>query len=298
MGPGFDVFGLALDAFSDRVAVRRGPGRGVSVRVAPGGEGGAPAGASRNTAGVVAARMAGEFGLGGRLEVTVQKGVPVGLGLGSSAASAAAAAVAVDRLFGLRLGLDDLVRLAGEGERAAAGAVHYDNAAASVAGGFVIVRGDPPSVTRLEPPRGLAACVAIPDVRVPAAKTRAARGAVPARARMADCTSNVANAAAMAAGFASGDAALACGAAADAIVEPARRRAIPGYDGVRRGALGAGALGVAISGAGPSMIAFAAGRGNLPAIGRAMERGFAGAGVRCRTVRCGPAAAGARRRRA
>ena len=42
----------------------------------------------------------------------------------------------------------------------------------------------------------------------------------------------------------------------DAIVEPARKKMIPGFDKVKNNALSAGAAACTISGAGPSVIAF------------------------------------------
>ena len=72
--------------------------------------------------------------------------------MGSSAASAAAAVVAFDKLYNLRLKGNTLVEFAGVGEKASAGSIHYDNVAASVLGGFVIVKTNPLDVIRIDPP--------------------------------------------------------------------------------------------------------------------------------------------------
>lgn len=290
LGSGFDVFGMALDAFRDTVTVSMSASRGVRVVA----DGGVPAGARSNTAGLVALaamRMAGARGL----EVRVTKRVPVGMGMGSSAASAAAAAVACDRLLSLRLRPAGLVRLAGTGERASAGAVHYDNVAAAVLGGFVIVRTGPLDVVRMAPPRGMRCCVAVPEVAVPPKKTAASRGLVPRRPRLEDATANVSNAAALVAGMARGDTALVGSAMADAIAEPPRRASVPWLEAARRRAVRAGAAGVAISGAGPSIVAVAPAGADIGAIGEAMRRGLAASRVRCRIVECRPTARGAAR---
>ena len=84
--------------------------------------------------------------------------------MGSSAASAAATAVAFNKLFNLKLDGNSLVEFAGSGEKASAGTVHYDNVAASVLGGFVIVKTNPLDVIRIEPPKNLRMCVAIPNL--------------------------------------------------------------------------------------------------------------------------------------
>ena len=291
LGSGFDVFGLALGAFRDTVSVERTARPGVSLVA----DGGVPADPRRNTAGLVALEAARRHLGRGGLAVTVRKRVPVGFGMGSSAASAAAAAVAIDSLLGLGLDGVGLVELAGFGERASAGAVHYDNVAASVLGGFVIVRTGPLNIIRMTPPRGMECCVAIPDIAVPRKKTAVSRSVVPARPRLADATQNVGNAAAMAAGFASRDTGLIGSAMADAIAEPARRRMIPGLASVRQRAIRAGAAGVAISGAGPSVISIGDAGTDMDAVGRAMGRGFASEGVRCRIVRCRPTPRGAAR---
>ncbi len=283
LGPGFDVFGLALDAYFDEVTLER-TGGGISILS----EGGIPTDPDRNTAGIVARVMMERFGITGGVEIRIRKGVPVGFGMGSSAASAAAAAVAFDGLFDLGLDGDTLVECAGAGERASAGAVHYDNVAASVLGGFVIVRTGPLSVIRVDPPEDLVLCVAIPEMDVPPKKTQVSRGAVPERIAMADSVRNLANAAAMVAGFLRGEPEVIGSAIQDVIVEPARKHMIPGFDRVKGDALGAGALGVTISGAGPSVIALLAGSADSGAVADAMRGGFSSAGLGCRTVICGP----------
>ncbi|ABK78505.1 homoserine kinase [Cenarchaeum symbiosum A] len=241
----------------------------------------------KNTAGVVVRAMAKEFGVRGGFDIIIEKGVPAGFGMGSSAASAAAAAAAFDRLMGLGLDQVSLVRLAGKGEKASAGSIHYDNVAASVMGGFVIVR-EGPIVTRIPPPKRLAICVAIPDMKVPPSKTKVSRGVLPARVGIRESVGNISNAAAMAAGFAAGDPAAIGGAAIDCIAEPARKRLIPGFDRVKSGALRAGALGATISGAGPSVVAFLDGTSRLKKVGAAMSKGFQSAGLGCSIVGCRP----------
>lgn len=291
LGSGFDVFGLALDAFWDTVRISTTTDRGVSVVT----DGGVPANARHNTAGLVALEAARRHVKHGGLQVRIRKQVPVGSGMGSSAASAAAAAVAINELLRLDLDAAQLVELAGVGERASAGSIHYDNVAASVLGGFVVVRTDPLNIVKMRPPRDMECCVAVPHIDVPAKKTAASRRVVPRKVRLKDVTKNVSNAAAMVAGFARRDVSLVGSAMSDAIAEPARRRMIPGLESVRRRAMRAGAAGVAISGAGPSVIAVAGDGADMDAIGRAMKRGFASTGVRCHIVRCRPASRGAAR---
>ena len=74
----------------------------------------------------------------------------------------------------------------------------------------------------------------------------------------------------------------------DVIVEPARQHMIPGFAKVKKNAIKAGAYGVTISGAGPSIIAFSKSSANLKKISLAMSKGFADANTKCQTVICKP----------
>ena len=285
LGPGYDVFGLAVDAFHDTVSIREsGDGR-ITISA----DGGVPLDPAKNTAGMVVQAMRDELGIESGIRMTITKGVPAGFGMGSSAASAAAAAVAFDAFCGLNLDRETLVRYAGYGEKASAGSVHYDNVAASVCGGFVVVRPDPLMVTAVRPPSGLAVCIAVPRTDVPEKKTQVSRGVVPSTVPLEKATANLANAALMVAGFLKGDVQLIGDSMVDEIVEPARKHMIPGFDEIKRLASEAGAVGVTISGAGPSVVAFADGMGAIDPIQDAMRRGFESGGVECRTIPCRPA---------
>jgi homoserine kinase len=59
----------------------------------------------------------------------------------------------------------------------------------------------------------------------------------------------------------------------DVVIEPQREALIPGFQDVRRGAMEAGALGCSISGAGPSMFAWAP-EATAPAVLAAMRSAF------------------------
>jgi homoserine kinase len=232
--------------------------------------------------------MAKKFKIKDGLCLKIKKNIPAGFGMGSSAASAAAAAVAFDRLFGLKLNPDLLVQFAGIGEKASAGSVHYDNVAASVLGGFVIVRTNPFNVIKIEPPKDLVLCVAIPKIDVPQKKTQVSRSVLPKEIKLSEHVKNLANAAAIAAGFVKKDSELIGRSISDIIVEPARKHLIPGFDRVKTNALKAGALGVTISGAGPSIISFTRTSEDTDKICSAMKKGFASANVESLAMICKP----------
>ena len=283
LGPGFDVFGLALDAFYDEVCLEKSD-HGIKIQSSDA----IPLVPEKNSAGLVVKEMTKKFKIKSGVVLKIKKGVPAGFGMGSSAASAAAAAVAFDSLFDLNLDSNTLVEFAGMGEKASAGSVHYDNVAASTLGGFVIVRTDPLDVIKIEPPEELVLCIAIPKLDVPIKKTQVSRGVLPKQVKLSDSVRNLSNAAAIVAGFMRKDVELIGSSIKDIIIEPARQHLIPGFNKVKENALRAGALGVTISGAGPSVIAFTSRSSDPRKIGSAMEKGFMSAKIKCSTVVCRP----------
>ncbi|MBT8242362.1 MAG: homoserine kinase [Nitrosopumilus sp.] len=283
LGPGFDVFGLAVDAFYDTVTLTKIK-NGIKIIT----DANIPTNPEKNTAGLVVKNMKRKFKIKQGIEINIKKGIPAGFGMGSSAASAAATAVAFDKLFGLKLDGNSLVEFAGSGEKASAGTVHYDNVAASVLGGFVIVKTNPLDVIRIEPPSNLRMCIAVPTIKVPKKKTKVSRGVIPKKIKLSDSILNLSNAASIVAGFMNKDSELIGNSIKDVIVEPARQHMIPGFLKVKENAIKAGALGVTISGAGPSVIAFAKSSANLKKISMAMSKGFASASTECQTIICKP----------
>ena len=283
LGPGFDVFGLAVDAFFDEITLTK---KKSGIRIIT--EDNIPTNPDNNTAGLVVKNMIKKFNIKDGIEIKIKKGVPAGFGMGSSAASAAATVIAIDSMYELELDDNTLVEFAGFGEKASAGAVHYDNVAASVLGGFVIVRTNPLNVIKIEPPMNLRMCLAVPKLEVPKKKTKVSRGVIPKKVRLVDSIANLSNAATIVAGFMKKDPDLIGDSIKDVIVEPARQHMIPGFTNVKENALKAGALGVTISGAGPSVIAFSKSSADLDKISLAMSKGFASANIKCQTVICKP----------
>ena len=281
LGPGFDVFGLAVDAFYDTVTLTKIK-KGIKIVT----DDNIPTNPEKNTAGLVVKNMKKKFKIKQGIEINIKKGIPAGFGMGSSAASAAATAVAFDKLFGLKLDGNSLVEFAGSGEKASAGTVHYDNVAASVLGGFVIVKTNPLDVIRIEPPSNLRMCIAVPTIDVPKKKTKVSRGVIPKKITLTDSILNLSNASAIVAGFMNKDSELIGNSIKDVIVEPARKHMIPGFSKVKANAIKAGALGVTISGAGPSVIAFSKSSADLKKISLAMSKGFRSANTKCQTIIC------------
>jgi len=286
LGPGFDVFGMALDAFYDEVTVTKKP-KSFGIKIVSSDD--IPLDPKKNTAGIVAIEMRKAERIKDGLEIKIKKNVPAGYGMGSSAASAAACTRAIDELFSLKLDGKELLEYAGAGEKASAGTVHYDNVAASLFGEFVVVN-SLPDFWVLPCPRDLKLVIAVPKIKVPKQKTKASRGVLPKNVKFSDAMENMANALAMVANLANkmGPHEFAKWIDGDPIVTPARKKMIPGFDKVVDGAMSVRPepIAVTISGAGPSVIAFCT--ENEKKIGEGMKKGFKSAKVDCEIVICKP----------
>jgi homoserine kinase len=226
------------------------------------------------------------------LEMKLHKGLPQGSGLGSSAASAVGGAVAAHLLFGSALGSNTLLEAALEGEVLASGSRHADNLAASLLGGFTIVRSHAPlDVIRLELPSAMRFVVVLPGMEI---ETRFARSVLPEMITLKDAKSNWANTAALVAAVAHGNLADFGRAVDDQVVEPVRSKLIPGFADVKRAALEAGAHGCSISGAGPALFAVA-NSDTAERVALAMHAAFQRHGLPSRHFICPPDNRGARR---
>ena len=271
LGSGFDVLGLAVSGPGDTVSARIGPGNEVRITRIEGDGGVLPYQADRNTAGIAAAATLRRAGIEVGVELEIEKGLPIGSGLGSSASSAAAAAFAVNLLVGSPLRKADLIGSCLEAEAAVSGR-HGDNIAPAILGGLILVRSvDPPDLLRIPVPEGMTVVVVTPAFELP---TRAAREALPEMVPLRELVRNTANVASLIAACYSGDLTLFGRGATDEVVTPARARLIPGSHEVIRAALGAGALGSSISGAGPSIFALSHSPRRAETIAEAMIAAF------------------------
>lgn len=240
LGCGFDVFGVALSHPADFVTVERASRTTIDV-VGAGSEY-IPEDPEKNTVGAVAEA------LDAPAHIEIDKGVRPASGLGSSAASAAAAAVALNELYDRGYSREELVPIAAEGEAVVSGEAHDDNVAPAIMGGFTIATDD--GVTKVDADIPLVAC--LPEIVV---STRDARSVVPEGTSVTHLVESVGNAATLTTGMHWDDPELVGRGMHDSVVTPARAKLIEGYDEVRDAAFEAGATGVTISGAGPTVIA-------------------------------------------
>lgn len=254
VGCGFDVLGFAIDGPGDEVIAAFGADEPcVVIESIEGDDGKLPLDPEKNTAGKAVISLLENLDepVPKNVCLKIIKKMPLGSGLGSSAASAVAAAVAVNRLLGNPYSREELLPFVVEGELAASGSTHADNVAASLLGGFILVRSnDPLDVIPLDCPAGLYCTVIHPKIEIATKNTRLIlRKEVP----LAKAVAQWGNVGALVAGLYKNDHDLIGRSMQDGIIEPTRSFLIPGFDKMKSEAFKEGALGFSISGAGPSV---------------------------------------------
>ncbi len=281
LGPGFDVFGLALDILYDVAEVEIAEKKGVFLTVEGVGADRIPTDPERNSAGKAALEFLKRYGLVG-VRVNLKKGVPPGSGLGSTGTSAGATVFAMNRLLGAGLDKRSLVEIAAQGEIAVAGAPHADNVAPSICGGVTIISSyDPLRVTWFPPPRDLVFSVAVP--KGIEKTTRDARAVLPRDVRFSKAIRNLGSSSLVLAGLLHSDPKLLGeGMMGDVIIEPKRISLYPGCGEAKRAAIEAGAAGATLSGAGPTIIAVVDPESADPReVAGAMKQAFIAEGIAC-----------------
>lgn len=184
------------------------------------------------------------------LSLRIENEIPIGKGCGSSAA-ARLAAIALANHFG-RLRWTD-ARIIGE---AAWREHHPDNAAACWMGGLVVARmasEREAQVANITPKGKWPLLLAVPSESLP---TEEARGVLPQQYSRADVVANIQNSMLLLAAFSQGRQDLLSVALADRIHQPYRAPLCPLLPALQPLAETKGILGVALSGAGPSVLIF------------------------------------------
>jgi homoserine kinase len=269
---GFDILGFAIDRPGDEVVIKLRRLPGVVITKITGDGGRLPTDPSKNTASVSVIAMLKQLKSRQGVEIELHKKMPLGSGLGSSAASS------VGSVFGLNVLLDtpfkrnDLLPFAMEGERVACGSPHADNVAPSLMGGFVLIRSyHPLDIVKIPTPKNLFCVVVHPQLEI---RTEDARKILRKEITLKDAIIQWGNTAGLIAGLMKSDYSLISRSLQDVIIEPARSILIPGFDNIKLVAQRSGALGMSISGSGPSLFAFSTSKRNAVAIGESMLSEF------------------------
>ena len=224
VGPGFDCAAVALELWNE-------------LDVSEGGEPSDPEHLGVRACSLVAPT--------GGLSFRFTDRIPRARGLGSSAAVIALGLVAGCRLAGRDPDPEELLALGLPLEG------HPDNLAACLAGGVCLTWAG--RIARIADRVPAVPIAVMPHAEV---ETAAARAALPGTVRHADAVFTAGRAALLGAGLASGDPELFGAALDDRLHEPYRAAGAP-HLAELRAVLPAGALGVTISGSGPTVIVWA-----------------------------------------
>jgi homoserine kinase len=246
LGPGFDCLGMALDLWNQVTFSRSG--RGVKVEIHGEGEDHLPKDDRNMIAQAVLRvyRKATEpppYGLA----IACENRIPLGSGLGSSAAAILSGMMGANALIGCPFSPQEILHLASEMEG------HPDNMAAAQAGGLVAVtRVDGQELVQGIRLPDLKVVVVVPQFHLP---TRLARAALPAEISHRDAAFNIGRALFVIEALRQADLDLLAKVLDDRLHQPYRLPLVPGAEAALQAARSAGSA-AAISGAGPSLIAF------------------------------------------
>jgi homoserine kinase len=251
LGPGFDVLGVALELWLEAAVFAPGGGR-PRVRLS----GRHTEGIATDDSNLILKSFRRGFEAAGRpappVCLELENQIPLARGLGSSGAAAVAGLMLANHCGRLDLPTQRLAWLAAELEDG-----HPDNVTASLCGGLTVAcaLGEGRVETlRLQWPEGISLVVAVPEFRL---ETSKARAVLPVSYARSDAVFNLQRVALLVGALASGAGAARRLAAAleDRLHQPYRAPLVPGL----REALelrAPGLLGVVLSGAGPSLLAW------------------------------------------
>jgi homoserine kinase len=266
---GFDIMGFAIDQPGDEVTLKLNEHPGVRITNICGDSGKLPTDPAKNTAGAPVIALLKYLGINAGIEMEIHKKMPLGSGLGSSAASAVAAAYALNQLLEAGLSKEELLPFAIEGEKIASGAVHADNVAPCLYGGFVLIRGyNPIDVIEIPVPEELYCTILHTHIEI---NTLEARRILPKEIPLMKAKTQWGNTAGLIAGLMKKDFGLVSRSLEDVIIEPVRASLIPGYGKIKGAAMESGALGCNISGSGPAVFALSTSIEKAGEIGKAMK---------------------------
>ncbi len=272
---GFDVLGLALDSVGDEMILKKSEIPGIRIIKITGQQ--LPLETENNVAGVAAMALSKACNFSGGLEIEIDKKIKPGSGIGSSAASAAGAAYGLNLLLNNPFTTQQLVPFAMEGEKLASGVAHADNVAPALLGVFTLVRiYDPLDLFKLLTPGQLYASILHPLIEV---KTADSRKILKTGISLKDGIRQWGNVGGLVAGLYTEDYDLISRSLEDHIVEPIRSILIPGYDQLKQAAKKAGALGVGISGSGPSVFALSKGSARAMEVAEAFREAYTSVAV-------------------
>lgn len=253
LGVGFDILGMAVAGAGDTIIAVPSDGAGAKILSIEGDNGKLSHDADKNVATIAANALLNALNRKDGVGLHLKKGLPLASGMGSSASSSVAAVVAVNALLGYPFKKEELLPYTLEGEAAVSG-YHADNVAPCLLGGITLTNGTAiEAIRKLPVPENLHLALVTPDVAVPTAEARAV---LPKEIPLKTMVKQTGAVAELLDALYRGDVrAMAKAMEADMVVEPARAHLMPYLSEIRFASKRAGALGVVISGAGPTLCA-------------------------------------------
>lgn len=272
LGPGFDTLGMALTLYNRFDVTLLHPDDGVIIEATGPQADLVPTGPNNLVARGAEAvwNTVGLSRAGWRVRLETE--IPLGGGLGSSASAIVGGIVAANALAGNPLSRREMLQLATIVEG------HPDNVAPALLGGVTVVVALDDGAIHWEqlPADGLHVIVAIPDQPL---STGRSRQVLPETVPRTDAVFNVGRASLLAAALANRNHDGLAAAFDDRLHQPYRARLVPGFADVVSAARREGALGAVLSGAGPSVVAFASDETSAEPIGIAMASAFLDTGI-------------------
>lgn len=284
LGPGFDCLGLALDLWNEARFTLGGDG--IKVRVSGEGADTLPWD-EENLVARAALRVYAEAGEAppAGLAIDCNVRVPLASGLGSSSSAAVAGLLGANALLDHRFERETLLEMAADIEG------HPDNVAAALLGGLtIVVRKDERLLTKKILVPEVHVALAVPDLQV---STPSARAGLPTEVPMTDAVFNLGRTPLVVEALRTGDFELLGQVMDDRLHQANRLKLIPGGRAAWVAAQKAGAAAVAISGSGPSIVAFVSLASDADVVAGVMVDAFAAEGVTARPLGLAVSAAGA-----
>lgn len=280
---GFDILGFSLDIAGDYVTVERISEKKIIIDRIFGKVCDLPIEPKNNTAGVGLEYLIKDLNLNFGFKVTIEKGIPLGSGMGGSASSAVAAILAANELLDNPLTTQEMLSYAVIGEKAASGSYHSDNVAPSLIGGLVYssINLEKNRFDGREFPVVDAHQIPIPnDIFIILVhplivlETQKARGVLKKEILLSQHIQQSGRLAGFICGCYSNNMDLLKRNLKDDLIEPQRAHLIPGFNEAKKAALNEGAIGCSISGAGPSVFAWAENKNQAEKIQQALVNHF------------------------
>ncbi|MFZ2323644.1 MAG: homoserine kinase [Ignavibacteriaceae bacterium] len=269
IGCGFDTMGFALDEPCEEIVLRTSGIQGIRVVNITGDNGEIPYDNDQNTATKALMAFVEKYPIDFGIEIEIHKKMGLGSGLGSSAASAVSAVYGLNYLLGNPFGNEKLLLFALEGEKIASKAIHADNVAPCLYGGFVLISSyDPINIIKLPIPKDIYCAIIHPQIEI---KTSEARAMLGDSIKLKDAITQWGNVGGLVAGIYKNDYDLIGRSIKDRVAEPHRSKLIPGYELIKESAYKAGAIGCNISGSGPAIFALAVTKATAEKVAEAMK---------------------------